>query len=86
MLKAQSVSAKTINVQLTQLAFPAFSYTHFASLYFSTFNHLTFNTIFYFKHKHTIKLSTYICTSHLSVPSVHVQGPTNAGRWENSKR
>ena len=60
MLKAQSVSAKTINVQLTQLAFPVFSYTHFASLYFSTFNHLTFNTIFYFKHKHTIKLSTYL--------------------------
>ena len=42
MLKAQSVSAKTINVQLTQLAFPAFSYILFASLYFSTFNHLTF--------------------------------------------
>ena len=61
MLKAQSVSAKTINVQLiTQLAFPALSPILFASLYFL----ITWDLLPSFISKtNTLKHSTYcVCT------------------------
>ena len=81
---------KTINVQLTQHHFPAFSSILFASFYFSITSDLLLSFI---SNTHTVKsykvydisaLKSLECAG-VHCASVHVLGPTDAGGRENSK-